>query len=169
MKKGVLVAVLVALIIGVVVAGVILDLDSWRSCGRLRADLEGARAVTMEEYVRGKTIARKVATPDEIVRLQNASRTWRRPFYPDVANCFVPHHDLEITRSNGSKVIVQICFLCGQFGFQSDEKPVAVALPPSLSGALTVFFTSVGMKPKTYEEYRDIEVAASQSDQTQQQ
>lgn len=167
MRKALLI-VLVTLFLtvsAVIIAALFLERDSWRICRRLSADLKRARVVRLVEYVPGQVLARKTATPGEIARLQSAANIWRRPFRPDVTACFEPHHRLEIVRADGSDVIVEICFLCGKFALLSDDEPV-VALPPSLDKSFTSFFTSVGMKPKTQEEYLHIELS-EQNKQTE--
>lgn len=163
MKRAVL-AVLLVMIVAIpalvyrhsIVGITLANRDAWMSSRRLSTALKGARAVTLIEYVPGKLIARKTATPDEITRLQSAASKSFRPFRPDIFGCWEPHHSLDIVRADGSDVIVEICFLCGKFGFLSDDESV-VPLPPSLTKSLTLFFTSVGMRPKTYEEYLAME------------
>src|SRR2546423_7174820 len=158
-----LVAVLLlALVLGITRI-VFLDRDAWICSRRISTALKGARTVTLTEYVPGKLIARKTATPDEIARLRSAASKWFRPFRPDVSVCWEPHHSVEIVRADGSEVTVEICFLCGKFGFLSDDESV-VPIPPSVNQSLTAFFTSIGMRPKSYEEYLAMEPSTGEPD-----
>jgi hypothetical protein len=163
MKRSLLklsVAILLpALVVGIAWV-VLLDRDSWMCSHRISTSLNGARAVTITEYAPGRLIARKTATPDEIAHLRTAASQWFRPFRPDVSGCWEPHHSVEIIQADGSQVTVEICFLCGKFGFLSDNESV-VPIPTSVKRSLTVFFTSIGMRPKSYDEYLAMETSTS--------
>jgi hypothetical protein len=163
-KKTFLIGVLAVLVltVGGIRHIIRLNGDSWRMSRRLSEALVDARAVTLIEHVKGKIIAQKIATPDEIARLQNATRTGLRPFKPNMAQDFNPHHRIEIRRANDSIETLDICFHCEAFSFlvnDNDDKYMydPAALPPSLDKSLTVFFTSVGMRPRTWEEYSEIQ------------
>jgi hypothetical protein len=160
MKKALVTGVLAMIFLAVGVAAwriIRLNGDSWRTSHRLSEALVGAREVTLIEHVRGKIIAQKMATPDEMARLQNATSRWLRPFKPETNLCFYPHHRIEIRRANGPIETVEICFLCQGFTFVDNEEFNTVALPPSLDESLEAFFTSVGMRPRTWDEYTAIE------------
>jgi hypothetical protein len=149
----------VLLALAVLVAAVVyLDRSTWIASRRLANALKEARQVVLVEYVEDIQIARKVATPEETSRLRRSITTWPRPFVPTGYLCFVPHHSIEITRADGSTLECDLCFECEKFIFQ-DDSPIGL-LPPYLAGPLTSFFSSVGMSPKTYEEYTEIAVRA---------
>jgi hypothetical protein len=151
---------LVLLLIAVVllIAGfVFLDRDAWGSSRRLSAALQGARKVELFEYAGDVEIARRTATADEISQLRNAVNIWPQPFFPSGYLCFEPHHRIEIVRADGSRCISAVCFLCDKFAI--DEDPYLAPLPPYLAKSLVSFFTSVGMAPKTADEYATIEAS----------
>lgn len=163
-KKAVSIGLVIVSFFAIAILGarfVYLDRDAWICSRKLSKALRGARAVTLTEYTSGRIIAEKIATPDEIVRLQNAANKGLSPFWPNTSLCWEPHHSLQIIRADGSEVTVEICFLCGKFGFLSDNEPV-VPIPGPLNRSLTEFYTSVGMRPKTYEEYLSIEASKTE-------
>ena len=129
---------------------------TWLNSRRVASALDGARHVELVEFIGEVEITRRVATPDEIRRLRGAISMWPHPF--DAKGlaylCFDPHHSIEIIRSNGSRLECKICFLCKEFSL--DEGPTFALLPSYLEGPLSSFFDSVGMSPKTSEEYDDI-------------
>jgi hypothetical protein len=136
---------------------VFFDRYAWITSRRLSAALQGARSVVLVEYTGDVEIARRTATPDEISRLRNATSVWPRPFVPEAYLCWVPHHSIEIVRTDGSEVNAAVCFLCGKFTIY--DEPFVARLPPYLAKPLASFFTSVGMAPKTSDEYTDIEIS----------
>jgi hypothetical protein len=154
MKKMVFRSLLILPLLAITVLGagfVYLDRDAWLSSRRLSTALDGARKVVLVEYSGDVEIARKTATSDEISQLRNATSTWPRPFFPSGYLCFEPHHRIEIVRADGSQWISAVCFLCDKFAL--DEEPFLAPLPPYLAKSLSTFFTSVGMAPKTSDEY----------------
>lgn len=142
----------------VLIAGfVFLDRDTWTTSRGLSGALQGAPSVTLVEYARDVDIVRRPATPDEISRLRNITRKWWRPFLPTSGYlCFEAHHRIEIVNADGSESSSAISFLCEQFIIENGSPPVP--LPRYLKESLTAFFTSAGMAPKTYDEYRAIEI-----------
>lgn len=154
-------ATLLLLALVVVIAGLVfLDRDGWISARRLSGALHSARKVVLVEYSGDLEIARRTATADEISRLRNATSVWPRPFFPTAYLCFIPHHRIEIVRADGSEVTSEVCFLCEKFAI--DNGPPGAPLPPYLGKSLASFFTSVGMAPKTHDEYSTIEIFARQ-------
>jgi hypothetical protein len=148
--KVVVVMLLVPLVL--VIAGfVIVDRDAWLSSRTLSVALRDARSVGLIEFTHGTIIARSTATPDEIARLQKAANVWIVPFVPKAFYCFEPHHRVEILRADGSHLNVEVCFLCEKFTLENESR--LIELPPALSKSLASFFASVGMVPKTQEEY----------------
>jgi hypothetical protein len=149
-----IVAVAAALVI---IALVQRDRYSWATSRSLSAALQNCRSVVLVEHSGGVELARKSATPDEMSRLQKAISAWPRPFFPESYACWIPRHSIDIVRADGSPVSVDICFSCGKFGIE--DLPFVAALPPHLAKSLTSFFASVGMAPKTDEEYTRIEIS----------
>lgn len=162
MKKTLFRILLVLLLLAsvVLIAGIVfLDRDAWISSRRLSTALKDARTVVLLEYSGDVEIARRIATPDEISRLRTATNWWPRPFRPSFYLCFEPHHSIEIVRADGSEVNCAICFLCDKFSISIENESSLPTLPPYLAKSLASFFTSVGMAPKTHEEYTDIEIS----------
>jgi hypothetical protein len=145
-----------AALITLVCGFVFLDRHAWITSRKLSTALKGARSVIFVEHTADIEIARKTATPADIMRLRDAINLWPRPFVPKTYLCWVPHHSIEIVRSNGSPVNVDICFVCGKFAI---EDAFVAPLPPYLTRSLAAFFASVGMAPKDDEEYIRIEMA----------
>jgi hypothetical protein len=146
----------IALIIAVLFALSIRE--GWRSSHRLSAALKGARAVSFVEFTRGMIsgeliFSRVTAKADDIARLKTATSPWFAVVPPWKAMCFTPHHRVEIVREDGSQTRFDICFLCHNFAF--DKEP-EVSLPNSWQSSLAAFFTSVGMPPRTSEEYQGL-------------
>jgi hypothetical protein len=134
------------------------DRYSWATSRSLSAALRNSRSVVLVEHSGGVEIARKTATPDEISRLQKAISVWPRPFAPETFLCWVPRHSIEIVRADGSEVSADVCFSCGKFAIE--DLPFVAPLPPYLAKTLAPYFASVGMAPKTEEEYANIEISA---------
>ena len=161
--KKTLVTVLVALLFGaiaVLLGGwVYLEHDTWMSSYRLSNALRNARAVTFVEFTPARAggvldVARKVATPEEIARFRSATSPWFLPFEPRSALCSQPHHCVEIVRADGTALTFYVCFLCLNFFLDpSEEMGGAIELPPPWERSLSSFFASIGMAPKTDEEY----------------
>ena len=154
-------ATLVVATIAIIAGLVFLDRDAWMSAHRLSTALKNPRQVMLVEYSGDVEIARKTATPEEISRLRSAISLWPRPFLPAPSLCFEPHHRIEIQRADGSEWNTAICFLCGRFAIE--EKPFLAPLPHYLADTLGPFFASVGMAPKSDEEYRFLELGRSAS------
>lgn len=152
-----LLAVLLLAFVVLICGFLFFDRDAWITSRRLSVALQNARSVVLVEYSGDIEIARKTATPDEISRLRNAVGVWPRPFVPKTYLCFVPHHSIEVVRADGSELNCAICFLCGNFAIE--ERISLAPIPPYLAKRLASFFTSVGMAPKTYDEYSNIEIA----------
>lgn len=137
---------------------VLCDYDSWITGQRFSAAVRNTRAITLVEFAGSVTIAKKEATPKEIARLREATRLWFLPFISRNAFlCNEPHHTVVITHVNGAETTVEICFLCEKFNIPDQE--LGGNLPPHLKKSLEMFFTSVGMKPKTWKEYSEIGAA----------
>lgn len=160
MKKTLYRATLMLLLLvsAVVIACfVFLDRDTWTTSQKLLTTLKGARSVVLVEHTGNIEIARKTAKPDELQRLRDAVNVSPRPFVPKTYLCWIPHHTIGIVRADGSEVNVDICFTCRKFAIE--DLPFVAPLPPYLAGPLWSFFASVGMTPKTDDEYRSIEIS----------
>jgi len=158
MKRIVLIALTVIVVLAtafVVGAFVKLDRYSWATSRSLSAALQNSRSVVLVEHSGGVELARKTATPDEISRLQKVVSVWPRPFVPESYLCWVPRHSIEIVRADGSEMNADVCFSCGKFA--TEDLPFVAPLPPYLGKTLATYFASVGMAPKTDEEYTKIE------------
>lgn len=165
MKKA-LIAVLIVIVLvpmALVVGGVMyLNRDTWKSSYRLSNALRNARSVSFEEFTPTESgplvFARKAATADDISRFRRAASPWFLPFKPTYALCFEPHHSIKIVRADGTELKFLVCFLCENFWVGTLDGPVGeVPLPPSWDNSLRSFFTSIGMAPKTREEYSELE------------
>src|SRR5438477_7402960 len=94
---------LLLLAVVVLIAGfVFFDRTAWITSRRLSSALQNARSVVLVEYTSDITIARRTATPEEILQLRNATSVWPRPFVPEAHLCWIPHHSIEIMRTDGS-------------------------------------------------------------------
>jgi hypothetical protein len=132
--------------------------EAWSSSRRLSSALRDAQNVTFVEFTRGlisgELVFRRVtASPEDIARLKSATSPWFAVIPPWKAMCFTPHHRIEIVRADRSEMRFEVCFLCHNFTF--DKEPENT-LPGSWQSSLAAFFTSVGMPPRTYEEYQDL-------------
>lgn len=159
--KGTLYRILFALLlialVVLIAAVVFVYRDAWVATHSLSAALKGARKVVLVEYSGDVEIARRIATLEEMSRLQKATNVWFRPFVQQTYLCFEPHHRIEIIRADSSEISTDICFLCNNFVIENG--PPLTPLPSYLGERLASFFTSVGMTPKTQDEYRTIEIA----------
>ncbi|HEX4630320.1 MAG TPA: hypothetical protein VH188_05095 [Chthoniobacterales bacterium] len=152
-------AVILVSAIAVVFGGLAyLERDTWKTSSRISKALRNARSVTLVEFARQSVLARKTATPEDVVRFQHALSPWFLPYAPPGALCSVPHHRVEIVSADGTELTFFVCFLCGNFYVEPTAIDAstggAVDLPPSWEKPLTSFFASIGMRPKSDEEYR---------------
>ena len=157
------IALAVVAVVPVVATMVSLDRSTWSASRRLAKALDGSHQVALVEYVENVEIARKLATPEEISRLRKSITTWPRPFLDSGYLCFEPHHSIEILGGSGSKFECNVCFLCERFTTDDgtgEDGIVFGSLPAYIAKPLSTFFTSVGMSPKTDEEYTEILVRA---------
>ena len=136
------------------------DWNPWRATQKLSTALHGAREVALLEYVEGVEITRKTATPEELSRLRRSLPQLPHPFERAGALCFIPHHEITVYGADGSTMSFAICFSCDNLmvsdGTGRESGYLYSSLPPSLRIPLASFFTSVGMPPKTEEEYAAI-------------
>jgi hypothetical protein len=136
---------------------VYIERDTWKPSFRISKALRNARSVTFVEFRGQFVLARKVAMPEDIARFQNAISPWFLPYGPSGSLCSVPHHRVEIVRVDGTALTFFVCFLCGNFYLDPLAADAStggsVDLPPSWEKSLSSFFASIGMAPKTYEEY----------------
>jgi hypothetical protein len=160
MKRTRLTVLLVALFLAIVVAVAVVLLlpcrDAWTSSRRLSDALRSARSVTLVEFTRGMisgelVFTRVAGTSDDVSRLRAATNAWFAPIPPWKALCFTPHHRVEIIRVDGSQFRFEVCFLCHNFAFDKESE---ITLPAAWQKPLAAFFTSVGMPPRTIEEYQ---------------
>ena len=162
MKKTLISVLIVILMIPVAlwVGGTLYrERDAWTSSFQLSNALRNARSVTFVEFAPAKSgvfvLSRKRATPKEIAQFRSATGPWFLPFEPTGALCHEPHHYVEIVRADGAKLTFFVCFLCRNFSFDPSDPNAGSAfdLPPSWQKSLSSFFASVGMAPKTQDEY----------------
>jgi hypothetical protein len=78
---------------------------------------------------------------------------------------FVPHHRIEILKSDGSKLVWEICFQCGEHFVEGDRVRI---LPHGWAHCLKSFFQSqnirTGVPPKTKANQADAPDAGLRSD-----
>lgn len=146
-----------------------LNRTAWESASKLSTALHNPRSVTLREYAGRTTMAQRTATPDEIARLRTSTGIWFCDFKPRGALCFEPHHAVEVVRADGSQLNFAVCFLCQGFllvkePFHEGDTFFYAPLPSFWEKSLTSFFTSVGMKPKTHEEYTAIEATSAKKE-----
>jgi hypothetical protein len=145
-----------------------LNRTEWTSSRYLSQALKNAQSVTIEEYAGTTTIGRKVLTAAEIGQLLSATSIWFCDLEAKAFLCFEPHHRVEIVRANGSQLNLAVCFLCKKVlvtkePFKEGDLFLYGTLPSSWEKSLTSFFTSVGMTPKTGDEYGEIEEPGSKA------
>jgi hypothetical protein len=160
--RAVKIAVLIAIVLAPLAVGGLMYLvgDTWKSSYRLSNALRNARSVSFVEYQGGESgsfvLVRREATADDISRFRRATSPWFLAYKPNTMLCFEPHHSVDIVRSDGTELRFLVCFLCENFAVCTPDDGSAgreVALPPSWDKSLRSFFTSIGMAPKTAEEY----------------
>lgn len=122
--------------------------EGWAHARRINEALRGAKSVTLVEYARdllGPELVFQMvpATPAHLTALRAATDSWIAPIPGKVANCFSPHHRVEIVRADGSTLQFKVCFQCNNF--QLGEK--VRSMPFTWSGPLRQFFTDAGMAP----------------------
>jgi hypothetical protein len=132
----------------------------WPNTRRLATALDGAQKVVLLEYVEGVELARKTATPEEVSRLRRSLPWLPHLFETAGALCFIPHHEITVQGGDGANTSFSICFSCENMmssdGTGQESGYLYSSLPPSLRNPLASFFTSVGMPPKTDDEYAAI-------------
>ena len=153
--RAILLRILLLLCIGITLlvglAFVFSGLEARKASLRLSSALHGAREVTFVEFQRGfsshEVVFQRVpAKPADIARLKAATSPWSAFVPPWAANCFTPHHRIEITRADGTQTHLEICFLCHNFAFDEEDE---TSLPPAWERSLRGFFASVGMPGRT--------------------
>jgi hypothetical protein len=160
MKKWLLkllLATFLALVIFAIVFVVHNDRNTWTAWHGVAAALVDAKTVTFVEYVGQKELARKTATPEEILRLRKAISKWWYPFVGTGYLCYDSYHRIEIVRADGSELKCFISFRCETFLPAGEILPPA-SMPPHIRKPLASFFASVGMEPRL-ELYRELELA----------
>lgn len=129
----------------------------WASGQELSKSLRDARSVVLSETAEQIIISRRPATVEEIARLQRALSGWPLSLIPEGGLCFEPHHHIEIIRADGSSLEARVCFLCHNFKLgDAGEERSTLGLPELWNKSLDRFFTSVGMTPKSSQEYASI-------------
>jgi hypothetical protein len=127
--------------------------DEWMASRRFSRALQGARSVVLVEFANDIVLAHTAATPEDIAGLRRATGTWSWLLFPKAPLCFEPHHRVEVVGVDGSNLQFEVCFLCGNFVFSDDPLSPILDLPPSWRKSLTSFFSSVGMPPRSAQEY----------------
>lgn len=160
MKRGLLkllLATFLALAILVILFVVRKDRTTWTAWHGISVALREARTVTLVEHVGKNELARKIATPEEILRLRKAVSRWWYPFLETGYLCYDSHHRIEIELTDGSDIVCFVSFRCETFMAAGGKLPPA-SMPPHIYKPLASFFASVGMKPRP-EVYRELELA----------
>ena len=134
----------------------LLEYYEWRDTREIRRALENPRSVIVSEYVGDTILARLACTPEQLSALRKATNKPFRPFTPQVALCFEPHHNINILRTDGSTLQVYLCFLCGNFSLHDNPPGLQLDIPPYWTESLVSFFRDLGMAPKTDAEYSDL-------------
>ena len=125
---------------------------AWNYARTLSAAMKDARAVTLVEFERSFSgrvelvFQRVAATPAQMAALRSATSAWYAPIPRWKANCYNPHHRIEIVRADGSKLRFEMCFQCQNFKWGEEGLQT---LPLSWSEALKNFFTANGMAPRS--------------------
>ena len=153
--KLLLATFLAALVIYAIVFVVQHDRYTWTAWHGVAAALRDARTVTLVEYAGNKELARKTATPEEILRLRKAVSRWWYPFLGTGSLCYDSNHKIEIVRADGSELKCLISFRCETFLPIGETLPPA-SMPAHIREPLASFFGSVGMGPRL-EVYRELE------------
>src|SRR5262245_595500 len=147
--KKILIAILVAMVLVpiIFIVGRLLYLDSdiLKGSYRLSKALRNARSVTFVEYERDLLLARRAATPDDILRFRRATSPWFLPFKQGGSLCFEPHHQVEIVRADGTELKFLVCFMCNNFDLHdpsdlSISSVVGTDLLPLWEKSLCSFF-----------------------------
>jgi hypothetical protein len=131
--------------------------------------LRGARSVTIVEFVPAMDDivvdlnlgGSKLANHDTVLQSVTASPEQIQQFRRTLGGvvdygrsgrfqCFDPHHRVEIVRADGTTLRFEVCFLCRGFRF---DKNMQRPLSNWWSARLARFFTTVGMPPRTFDEY----------------
>ncbi len=92
-------------------------------------------------------------TPGQILELAGTTAAfYNLAFSSSGTLCYTPHHRVEIVRADGSKKFrFEICFECDKYQYSGEG-------PRNLPSAWRVgraggFFTTVGLPPRTFNEY----------------
>lgn len=153
--KLLLATVLAALVIYAIVFVVQHDRYTWTAWHGVSAALRDARSVTLVEYAGARELARKTATPEEILRLRKAVSKWWYPFLGTGYLCYDSNHKIEIVRADGSELECLISFRCERVLSPGEIFPPA-SMPAHIREPLASFFGSVGMGPRL-EIYREMD------------
>jgi hypothetical protein len=155
--------ILFALLIGVFV--ILPSASDWSESRNISDALTDARAVTIAEFTRildfsddtperEVTLQNITATPEQIARFHSATARFVSFGLPRAhARCWTPHHRLEIIRRDGSSFRVEICFQCTNMKLTPGH---IFSIPARWLEPLHDFFTSIGMPPRTGEQYEQL-------------
>jgi hypothetical protein len=148
--------------------------NQWEQSRILSAALTNARSVTVVEFTphyfepeSGTSIhdeivfQRIIATEDQIKQLRSSTGGFITFNIIGIsAGCFTPHHRVEIVKRDGSILRFYVCFECRKFRF---DKGYEQSLPSPWLPRLRQFFTSLGMPPRTDEEYEKLAEAKAKT------
>ena len=125
---------------------------------------EAARSVRLEEFLpnelRGPVSKGKVLNRVELSVEQRKAVVSAIPMTPDIGVpgfillCYMPHHRVVTTNSDGGEVAFEICFGCDEVSFA--QGPV-VMTPFAWRSSLRRLFTDYGIPVQTRDEYRRLQ------------
>lgn len=159
-RKGA-VFILILLLGFVTVFYVIPTVPIWLGWCNISRAFSNARSVTIVEFVRGFDSSK----PDLLLHSQHVSagdlKRLRSAFapFPRVQQLFftskkwIPHHRIDIVRSDGSLFSVEVCFTSNEIKLVPGN---ILIIPSEWEKALHEFFVSAGMPLRQTEEYQRI-------------
>jgi predicted transcriptional regulator len=123
---------------------------------QLSAAMNDARAVQFVEFegknheIETELVFRRVfATPQQIDALREAIGQWYAPHPGRAMACYEPHHRVEVLRTDGTILSLEVCFMCGNYGFGDGVR----SMPEVWRQPLRNVFTDAGMPPRSRAEY----------------
>ena len=129
---------------------------SWAVSRRLSDAMSNAQSVTLVEF-EGRNhevgevliFQRVTASHQQQEALRKVIGGWNAPIPDNALACYEPHHSIEIRRMDGSILQFEVCFSCGNFGFDSRVSP----MPEVWTQPLRSIFADAGMPPRSRSEY----------------
>lgn len=129
---------------------------SWEVSRQLSAAINDAQSVTFVEFGGNKgklgaalVFQRVAATPQQVAALRAAIGQWYAPHPGRSLECYEPHHRVEVVRADGSILLLEVCFMCGNYGFATNVR----AMPEVWRKPLRDVFADAGMPPRPRTDY----------------